>query len=173
MSIAHANGDESGRFRLDTPRTSSSRSDEFTVVALAPGYGAGRVNVDPDASARGRYLASTRTAYPRPPARPDGPASPGRRGVRRRDPAHPRSGLETLNWTVIMHVGRTDLLAGPRQRRPRACPSPRRPTQTDGLLCKASVVGLEIRLNVVDPRFAPQIIELATDDTPAQKAVFF
>jgi hypothetical protein len=35
--IGHADADGSGRFRLDAPRTSSSRSDELMAVALAPG----------------------------------------------------------------------------------------------------------------------------------------
>ncbi len=40
--------DASGRFRIDAPRTSSSHHDAFGAVALAPGYGAGWVELDPD-----------------------------------------------------------------------------------------------------------------------------
>jgi RNA polymerase sigma factor (sigma-70 family) len=39
--IGDAEADGSGRFRLDAPRTASSRDDEFMAVALAPGYGVG------------------------------------------------------------------------------------------------------------------------------------
>ncbi len=48
-AIGQAGSDGSGRFRLDAPRTSSSRHGEFGAVALAPGYGAGWVELDPDA----------------------------------------------------------------------------------------------------------------------------
>ena len=48
--IGHADADGSGRFRLDAPRTSSSRNDEFMAVALAPGYGVGWAELDPDAN---------------------------------------------------------------------------------------------------------------------------
>src|SRR5262249_26427664 len=47
--IGSSAADESGRFRLDVPRTSSSRNDEFMAIALAPGYGAGWARIDPDA----------------------------------------------------------------------------------------------------------------------------
>ena len=39
--LGRASSDVSGRFRVDVPRTSSSRHDEFGAVALAPGYGVG------------------------------------------------------------------------------------------------------------------------------------
>jgi len=47
--LGEAIGDRSGRFRLDAPRTASSRNDLFGAVALAPGYGVGWVELDPDA----------------------------------------------------------------------------------------------------------------------------
>ena len=48
--------DGSGRFRLELPRTSSARSQRVSLVAaVAPGYGVGWAELDPDAdSARGR-----------------------------------------------------------------------------------------------------------------------
>ncbi len=48
IPIGDARADGSGRFRIDAPRTSSARSDDFGAVALAPGYGAGWVDLDPD-----------------------------------------------------------------------------------------------------------------------------
>jgi hypothetical protein len=49
--IGHADADGSGQFRLDAPRTSSSRNDEFMAVALAPGYSVGwAAELDPDAN---------------------------------------------------------------------------------------------------------------------------
>ena len=41
--------DKSGRFRVDIPRTASSRHHGFGAVALAPGYGTAWVDLDPDA----------------------------------------------------------------------------------------------------------------------------
>ncbi|MGO9465510.1 MAG: hypothetical protein ACLQIB_57865 [Isosphaeraceae bacterium] len=48
IPIADARADGSGRFRIDAPRTSSSQHDAFGAVALAPGYGVGWVELDPD-----------------------------------------------------------------------------------------------------------------------------
>ena len=47
--LGQARSDGSGRFQLDVPRTSSARNDLFGAVALAPGYGVGWVDLDPDA----------------------------------------------------------------------------------------------------------------------------
>ncbi len=48
IPIGNARADGSGRFRIDAPRTSSSRYDTFGAVAIAPGYGAGWIELDPD-----------------------------------------------------------------------------------------------------------------------------
>ena len=49
IPIGDARADRSGRFHLDAPRTSSSRHDIVGAVAIAPGYGVGCVDLDPDA----------------------------------------------------------------------------------------------------------------------------
>jgi protocatechuate 3,4-dioxygenase beta subunit len=49
IPIGDARADDSGRFRIDAPRTSSSRHEDFAAVAQAPGYGIGWVELDPDA----------------------------------------------------------------------------------------------------------------------------
>ena len=48
-AIGQARSDDSGRFQVDAPRTSSSRHRQIGAVAIAPGYGAGWVEFDPDA----------------------------------------------------------------------------------------------------------------------------
>jgi hypothetical protein len=48
VTLADARADGSGRFRIDAPRTSSTRHDEFGAVAMAPGCGIGWVTLDPD-----------------------------------------------------------------------------------------------------------------------------
>ena len=78
--IGHADADGSGRFRLDAPRTSSTRNDEFMAIALAPGYGS-RLGRDRPRrrSARRRHIAAPRASDPGPAIRPARPASAGRR----------------------------------------------------------------------------------------------
>ncbi|MGP0066350.1 MAG: hypothetical protein ACLQGP_22525 [Isosphaeraceae bacterium] len=46
--IGDARSDDSGRFRIDAPRTSSLHHADFGAVALAPGHGVGWVKLDPD-----------------------------------------------------------------------------------------------------------------------------
>jgi protocatechuate 3,4-dioxygenase beta subunit len=41
--------DDSGRYRIELPRTSSARDAAVAVMALAPGYGVGWAELDPDA----------------------------------------------------------------------------------------------------------------------------
>ncbi len=48
-AIGRAGSDGSGRFRIDAPRTASSVHEKVRAVAIAPGYGAGWVELDPDA----------------------------------------------------------------------------------------------------------------------------
>ena len=47
-AIGQARSDGSGRFQVDAPRTSSSRNHHVGVVALAPGFGVGWAEFDPD-----------------------------------------------------------------------------------------------------------------------------
>lgn len=46
--LADTRADDSGRFRIDAPRTSSTQHEELRAVALAPGHGVGWVLRDPD-----------------------------------------------------------------------------------------------------------------------------
>jgi len=47
-TIGQARSDDSGRFQVDAPRTSSARHRRMGAVAIAPGYGAGWVELDPN-----------------------------------------------------------------------------------------------------------------------------
>jgi hypothetical protein len=48
IPLADSRTDGSGRFRIDAPRTSSTRHEDLGAVALAPGHGVGWVELDPD-----------------------------------------------------------------------------------------------------------------------------
>jgi hypothetical protein len=48
IPLGDASSDGSGRFRIDAPRTSSSRYEAFGAIALAPGYGVGWAALDLD-----------------------------------------------------------------------------------------------------------------------------
>jgi RNA polymerase sigma factor (sigma-70 family) len=48
MPIGDGRADGSGRFRIDAPRTSSSRHEAVGAIALAPGFGVGWVVLNPD-----------------------------------------------------------------------------------------------------------------------------
>ena len=48
FAVGQAASDGSGRFRLDAMRTTTSRHYQVGAVAIAPGYGAGWVELDPD-----------------------------------------------------------------------------------------------------------------------------
>ena len=75
----HADADGSGRFRLDAPRTSSSRNDEFMAVALAPGYGVGWTELDTDADQPSAEIKlQPRASDPGAPLRSARAARPGR-----------------------------------------------------------------------------------------------
>ena len=49
MTAHEGRCDGSGRFRIELPRTTSARQHGLTVTAMAPGYGIGWTELDPDA----------------------------------------------------------------------------------------------------------------------------
>ena len=49
MTAHEGRCDGSGRFRIELPRTTSARQYGLTVTAMAPGYGMGWTELDPDA----------------------------------------------------------------------------------------------------------------------------
>ncbi len=80
--IGHAASDGSGRFRLDAPCASSSQHAEFGATALAPGYGMGWADLDPDEDQPPAEitLQAEQVIEGRLVRRP-GPARPGRAGL--------------------------------------------------------------------------------------------
>jgi RNA polymerase sigma factor (sigma-70 family) len=50
LPIGDASADRMGMFHIDAPRTSSSGHDTFAAVAIAPGFGLGCIDLDPDAA---------------------------------------------------------------------------------------------------------------------------
>ena len=87
IPLADARADGSGRFRIDAPRTSSTRHEDFAAVAMAPGYGIGWVTLDPDDDqpAAEISLRPEQVIHGRA-VRRAGPARPGCRGLGSVDP---------------------------------------------------------------------------------------
>jgi beta-lactamase regulating signal transducer with metallopeptidase domain/protocatechuate 3,4-dioxygenase beta subunit len=52
LTAHEGRSDGSGRFRIEMPRTSSARQYGLVVTAMAPGFGVGWTDVDPDADPR-------------------------------------------------------------------------------------------------------------------------
>ena len=167
--IGHANADGSGRFRLDAPRTSSSRNDAFVAIALAPGFGVGWVKIDPDAD----QPAADITLQPEQVIQ-------GRLFDVQGRPAQ----------GVTVSVSSIQREAGPRLQKSDLCWSLRRPvydwtrvndvpawpkpatTDADGRFTIHGV-GRRLRagLSIIDPRFALDNIDVETDDAPGAKIV--
>jgi RNA polymerase sigma factor (sigma-70 family) len=166
-AIGRATTDASGRFRLDAARISSATHSRIGATAIAPGYGAGWAELDPDVdrpdveiSLRPEQVIEGRLfdLNGRPAPGVSVAVDAMGRAVRR-DSINAPDGLEgpTFWW-----AGAKDLPAWPR------------PATSDreGRFTLHGI-GREIRavLVVDDPRFAARRIEVDTDGTSASKAV--
>ena len=169
----HGTSDASGRFQLDAARTSSAHHSEFGATALAPGYGVGWADLDrdedqpsaeiqlmPEQVIEGRLfdidgqpapgvvvsVCSIRRDLP--------PIAPGQGQSRERSE-------EISRWW-----GRVNDLPG--------WPKPAT-TDAEGRFRLHGIGrGQHAGLSVLDPRFAPQTIEIVTDadaDVKTLKAV--
>jgi RNA polymerase sigma factor (sigma-70 family) len=168
--IGHTDADGSGRFRLDAPRTSSSRNNEFVAVALAPGYGIGWAELDPNAD------------------QPDAEIrlNPEQVIQGRLFDLHgrPAQDVTVSVWRIlrvpIRDSGYSDMLLrrfeGPfywwaRVNDLPAWPKPAT-TDADGQFTVHGVGrGLQTTLTLIDPRFAAQMIDVETDSSTDAKTV--
>jgi RNA polymerase sigma factor (sigma-70 family) len=167
--IGEAISDTLGRFRLDAARTSSATHEQSTIIAIAPGYGAGWVNLDLDAD---RHTADIML----PPEQViqgrlfdlqgqpvQGVAvSVGAMGRLLRDPeGDPNDfgldGPELLRWKQAKGLPAWPLLAL---------------TDAEGrFTVRGAGQGLRVILTIDEPRFARQNINVDTDNTASSKPV--
>jgi RNA polymerase sigma factor (sigma-70 family) len=167
MGDGHA--DDSGKFRLDAPRTASARNDEFIAVALAAGYGIGWAELDPDAD--------------RPDVDIKLKPEQAIRGRLFDLQGRPAQGV-TLSVFRVQRLLRDSENSDLRRRRLEgplywwtrvndwpAWPKPAT-TDADGrFLIHGVGRGLEASLCVIDSRFALQRIDVATDNSPDAKSL--
>jgi RNA polymerase sigma factor (sigma-70 family) len=160
----HGASDASGRFRLDAARTSSAHHAWFAATALAPGYGVGWADLDPEEdrpSAEIRLMPEQVIqgrlfdVQGRPVPGAVVSVSAIWRTLPLAVPALSQGLIENnsegpYRWWCRVHDG-------PGWPRPAT-------TDADGRFTLHGIGrGLHARLSVLDPRFAPQTIEVATD----------
>ena len=167
--IGHVNADGSGKFRVDAPRTSSSRNGAFMAIALAPGFGLGWVKIDPDAGqpAADITLQSEQVIQ-------------GRLfDVQGRPAAGVAVSVSSIEREVVHDSGSPHfpgLYDGPIYEWTRVIDVPAwpRPATTDGE-GRFTIHGvgrrLKAGLSIIDPRFALDNIDVETDNAPGAKIV--
>ena len=167
--LGRALSDGAGRFQVDVPRTSSSRHDEFGAVALAPGYGAGWVELDPDAErpTAGITLRPEQVIHGRLFDLQGQPARDLRLSVtaiRRALPNAPSGFRENFEGPAFLWTHPDDLPGWP---------SPAI-SGADGRFTLHGVgSGLRVFLSVLDPRFTSQVIEINTEPASTAKPLTF
>jgi protocatechuate 3,4-dioxygenase beta subunit len=167
VRIGGARADGSGRFRIDAPRTSSSHHEGFGAVALAPGYGVGWVELDPD----DEQPAAEITLRPEQvvngrlfdlQGRPVPGVTLSVASISRDLPPAPAGGRRR---TDNIYYGSSD---------PNDFPAWPRPTITDAegrFIVRGVGRNLHATLIGRHPRFALQRIMVDTDSTPGSKTI--
>jgi RNA polymerase sigma factor (sigma-70 family) len=162
--IGHAASDASGRFRLDAPRTSSAHHALLVATAIAPGYGMGWAELEPDED----QPATEITLRPEQvvegrlfdlQGRPVAGATVSVGSLWR---VLPGPTITTAQGRVIEATEGPTRWSGRVQDGP-GWPSPAK-TDADGSFTLRGIGrGLRASLRVFDPRFAPLAIGLAAD----------
>jgi RNA polymerase sigma factor (sigma-70 family) len=163
VPIGDDRADGSGRFHLDAPRIGSSEYDTFGAVALASGYGAAWVELDPDAErpAADIILRPERVIQGRLfdlQGRPVRGVAPSVRAIARVvQPNGVRAGLERVEGVFFWPSRTEDLPAWPQAA----------PSDDQGRFALRGVgQGLRAYLVIDDPHFASQQFTIDTDGTP-------
>ncbi len=165
--IGEGRSNDSGLYRLDAARTGSSQHENVGAIATAPGYGAGWVELDPDAEkpeAEIRLLPEQVIqgrlfdVQGRPVQRVDLAVSTMSRGVQSiRGPRE--DGVEGARP------------ASARRKTAAGWPQPA-VTDADGRFTVRGVGrGFRVSLEINDPRFAVQSVDVDTDDGPGPKEI--
>jgi hypothetical protein len=170
QELGRGASDSSGRFRIDLPRVSSSRHDEFGAVALAPGFGIGWVDaLDPDAE------QPTADITLRPEQVIHGrlfdlQCQPARdvklsvTAVRKFVPNARNSLRENFEGPAFWWTHPDDLAGWP---------SPAITGAEGGFTLHGVGPGLRIFLSVIDPRFNGQVADINTETAAATKPLTF
>ena len=164
VSIGDGSSDETGRFRLDAPRTSSSQYETVGAIAIAPGFGATWAELDPDAEKPTAEI----TLMPEQviqgrlfdvQGRPAPLVEIGVSTLMRGAPANggPPQDVDMVrfSWTDA-------------KKRP-AWPAPAITDAAGRFALRGVGRGVRVSLAVDDPRFARQRIQLDTDGAPGPK----
>ncbi len=166
--IGHVDADRSGRFRLDAPRMSSSRNEAFMAVALAPGYGAGWVKIDPDADLPAADIS----------LQPEQVIQGRLLDLQGRPAQGVVVSVSSIRREVVLDSGpqlegrvTSD---GPKYWWARVNDNPAwpKPAITDAggrFTIHGLGRGFKTRLSIIDPRFPLEEIEVETDDSPGAK----
>ncbi len=167
--IGQAKCDQSGVFRLEAPRTSSARNDALGAVAVAPGYGAGWVELDPagdgltaDITLRPEQVIQGRLFDLQGRPAPNVAVSIyAIRRVRHRDPIKVR---ERLAGPFLWWTDPNDFPAWPKPAT----------TDSEGRFTLHGI-GRDVRVSLAihHPQYALQEISIETDNTQQSKQVSF
>jgi RNA polymerase sigma factor (sigma-70 family) len=167
--IGNVDADGTGRFRVEAPRTSSSRNDGFVAVALAPGFGVGWVEIDPDADEPAGEIT----------LQPEQEIEGRLFDVQGRPAAGVVVSVSSIEREVVHESGRpveNRLFEGPTYDWARVNDIPAWPKPaTTGVDGRFTIRGVGRRrkaaLSIIDPRFAPQRLDVETDDANGAKLV--
>lgn len=166
--IGHVDADRSGRFRLDAPRMSSSRNEAFMAVALAPGYGAGWVKIDPDADEPAADIS----------LQPEQVIQGRLLDLQGRPAQGVVVSVSSIRREVVLDSGPQlegrVTADGPKYWWARVNDNPAwpKPAITDAggrFTIHGLGRGFKTRLSIIDPRFPLEEIEVETDDSPGAK----